>query len=391
MTHEELKKIATADVYLAGQIVGRLARTIEGGVEFSYLPTYKGPEITRTLPLGKVSAGRGVGALPPFFAGLLPEGYRLTLLQKSTKTSLDDELTLLLAVGQDVPGNVQVVPAGQALSEVRAALRGSPQELRFDSVFAAVDEQSLPGVQAKASAQMMTSSVVFDNKPAILKVNPQNYPLLVRNEYEHLLSAAALGVPVVSAEILKDAVGEEGLLVQRFDRECTGEKIGRLAVEDATQLMGLYPAQKYSVASEDLVEAVSGAVSSPLIAVRNLYLQFLFAWLTGNGDLHAKNISVLTTSKGHRGVAPVYDLPCTLIYGDDTMALELNGKVKKLKKKDWDDFAATIGLPAKAARSAQVLALRAAQQVDLSAIGFSGSTLRGTERELRFRRYELEG
>ncbi len=29
------------------------------------------------------------------------------------------------------------------------------------------------------------------------------------------------------------------------------------------------------------------------VAVRNLYLQFVFAWLTGNGDLHAKNIAVL--------------------------------------------------------------------------------------------------
>ena len=29
-----------------------------------------------------------------------------------------------------------------------------------------------------------------------------------------------------------------------------------------------------------------------------LYLQFLFAWLTGNGDLHAKNVSILRPSQG---------------------------------------------------------------------------------------------
>ena len=29
-----------------------------------------------------------------------------------------------------------------------------------------------------------------------------------------------------------------------------------------------------------------------------LYPQFLFAWLTGNGDLHAKNVSILRPSQG---------------------------------------------------------------------------------------------
>lgn len=44
-----------------------------------------------------------------------------------------------------------------------------------------------------------------------------------------------------------------------------------------------------------------------LVTRRNLFIQFLFAWLTGNGDLHAKNVSLLE-SKGRWGVAPMYDL-----------------------------------------------------------------------------------
>lgn len=162
-------------------------------------------------------------------------------------------------------------------------------------------------------------------------------------------------------------------------------------MEDAAQLMGLAPAAKYGVSSEDVVAAVSARCDAPLVAVRNLYIQFLFSWLTGNGDLHAKNVSVL----GGRGtgfiVAPVYDIPSTLLYGDDSQALPVNGKTRKLRMRDWVAFAETIGLPARAARSVNELALRAASAVDLTELPVTGSPLNHAERELRRRRYELGG
>ena len=43
---------------------------------------------------------------------LLPEGRRLGALRRAVKTSADDELSLLLAVGADAIGDVQVVPSG---------------------------------------------------------------------------------------------------------------------------------------------------------------------------------------------------------------------------------------------------------------------------------------
>lgn len=49
------------------------------------------------------------GAVPPYFAGLLPESRRLTALQRAIKTSADDEFSLLLAIGHDAIGDVQVV------------------------------------------------------------------------------------------------------------------------------------------------------------------------------------------------------------------------------------------------------------------------------------------
>jgi hypothetical protein len=65
------------------------------------------------------------GAVPPFFAGLLPEGVRLGVVTSSTKTSADDHFTWLLANGAGTFGNVRVVPAGaihatQAIVDVSA-------------------------------------------------------------------------------------------------------------------------------------------------------------------------------------------------------------------------------------------------------------------------------
>lgn len=39
----------------------------------------------------------------------------------------------------------------------------------------------------------------------------------------------------------------------------------------------------------------------------------VFAWLTGNGDLHAKNVSVLQQA-GEWRIAPIYDAPPTVPY-----------------------------------------------------------------------------
>ncbi|MEO5609598.1 MAG: HipA N-terminal domain-containing protein [Ornithinibacter sp.] len=98
----------------AGQPCGDLVRGAEGG-EFRYVEEYldaKLPAPATTLPLGLGPVMVRGGAVPPFSAGLLLEGRRLTGLRRAVRTSADDELSLLLAVGHDPVGEVQVVPTG---------------------------------------------------------------------------------------------------------------------------------------------------------------------------------------------------------------------------------------------------------------------------------------
>lgn len=112
---EGLTSVAQADVFKAGVLAATLTRS-PGGVEFGYRSEYLaagGPAVATTLPLTEQPVVTVAGAVPAFFAGLLPEGRRLSSLRRAVKTSADDELSLLLAVGSDAIGDVQVVPAGQ--------------------------------------------------------------------------------------------------------------------------------------------------------------------------------------------------------------------------------------------------------------------------------------
>lgn len=391
---QRVRFVAAADVYKAGRLAGRIVRTGNGGTAFTYEDAYLsggGDPVAVTLPASDAAVTSPAGALPPFFAGLLPEGHRLTVLKNAVKTSLDDELSLLLAVGADVPGDVQVVPAGEAPSEPEPLADATDSaELDFAELAEAVDLHALPGVQNKASASMLTAPLAMRGHRYILKLDPPRHPHLVENEAMHLIAAKALKIPVASAAVVRDRNGLSGLLVERFDRVQVGGQWERLPLEDAAQVMGLPPASKYNVNSEDVVRALAAVCKAPLVAVRSLYLQFVYAWLTGNGDLHAKNISVIGGRHGGLVVAPVYDVPCTLLYDDDTVALPVAGKLKNLRARHWVAFAHSIDLPERAAMAANTLALNAAAGVDLKALPFKGSPLNRAERELRARRAQLE-
>ncbi|WP_127791810.1 type II toxin-antitoxin system HipA family toxin [Agromyces sp. LHK192] len=391
---ERLRTVRVADVYKAGRPAATLERTERGDIRFAYRDGYLADLTARavatTLPLADEPVTTTAGSLPAFFAGLLPEGHRLSVLRRAVKTSADDELTLLLAVGADAPGDVQVLPAGESVGEA-AALVGfdeAPTTV-FRELVDEVDTHAIPGVQAKASASMISAPVSAKNGRFILKLGVPEYPRLVENEHAHLTAAKGLRVPVADAQIATDRTGETGLLVRRFDRFRAGAVWGRLAFEDGTQVLGLPPASKYQIPAEDVALALASLTTAPVVAARNLYLQFVFAWLVGNGDLHAKNLAVLEAEPGRWTIAPVYDVVCTLLYGDASMALPIDGRTTSLKRRHWDAFARRLGIPDRAATSANALALRAAASVDLDAVGMTGSPVRGAVRELGFRRAEL--
>lgn len=151
-----LRFVRSADVYKAGRLAGSLERAADGRIEFRYTPDYldsAGNRVAATLPLGTEPVDGGIGTVPSFFAGLLPEGDRLVALRGAVRTAVDDELSLLLAVGADTPGDVQIFAADANPADVPALADGrSAEELEFDRLVNDVDRHALPGAQNKASA-----------------------------------------------------------------------------------------------------------------------------------------------------------------------------------------------------------------------------------------------
>jgi serine/threonine-protein kinase HipA len=344
------------DVYKAGVLVAQLAR-LDDRVEFRYLADHiDGPSVATTLPAGPevvVTAGR---AVPTYFAGLLPEGRRLTALRSALKTSADDDFSMLLAVGGDPVGDVQVVPAGKpppSMSDEGESV-ATFDEASFTDVFArlvrgAPDPVGFAGVQDKVSGRMISVPLAVGGTSYLLKLDPPEYPHLVENEQFFLDAAKACGLPVVDSHVVLDRDGRRGLVVERFDRERTrGQVVGR-AVEDGCQVAGRYPGDKYALDTEVLLSAMAVHCAARPVALRDLFRQLVFAIVTGNGDLHAKNLSIVDLD-GEWRVAPAYDLPSSAPYGDRSLGLALGGsRDGQVSRRRLLAGARTIGMPERAA------------------------------------------
>src|ERR1700678_768716 len=162
----QLRLVNSADVYKAGVLAGTLRR-LHDRTEFSYLPGYLDSAhqaVAWSLPTTAQAIIAPAAAVPAFFAGLLPEGRRLTALRRSVGTSADDEFSMLLAVGGDTIGDVQVVPAGDTPGDTTPVIIDDFSEVVFADLFAPAigqqpDRSALPGVQDKISGQMLTVPV----------------------------------------------------------------------------------------------------------------------------------------------------------------------------------------------------------------------------------------
>jgi serine/threonine-protein kinase HipA len=398
---QNLGQVQVADIYKGEHLAGYLTRTSDG-VSFAYTSDYISstlPPIATSLPKVNVPRLTPAGGIPPFFAGLLPEGRRLTHLRRMVKTSSDDELSLLLAIGGDTVGDVQIIPSGNQPVKVNplAEVTSSFGEIKFSDLLndpGRIDPVGIPGVQEKVSAGRITLPTSRAGHQYILKFESQDYPNIIENENYFLSVARETPLKVVSSELVHDADGRSGLLVTRFDREIDSKgKITPRAVEDGCQVLDRWPADKYNFSAEELIQAVSAVCASKRLAIRELFTQFCLAWITGNGDLHAKNVSILKTPDGEWRVSPAYDLPSTVPYADLPMALTINGRKIGHSRKSLVEFGVSVGLSQKLATKVLDVVLEATSkmldELRNGAIPFNQQINSDLISELRHRRSTL--
>jgi serine/threonine-protein kinase HipA len=339
-------------VYKNGVLAARLERKASS-IVFEYYGNYlqsSGPAVATTLPLSLESIVLANGATPAFFAGLLPEGRRLGAIAERAKLSLDDDLSLLLAVGADLIGDVQVVPEGidplverEVLLLPRETSSVSFDELR-DQYFGSV-ASGIPGVQDKVSSQMLNAPSKSAGIDYIVKFNPKDVPFAVENEYFFLRLAKSVGLATADASLLTDSEGKHALRLQRFDRAGNVSNKQRFAVEDGCQVLGRYPLDKYRVDFVEMANRMIELSASSVTTSFQLYKQLVFNWLIGNGDAHAKNFSIRKNSLEEWQAAPAYDLLCTAFYDDRTMALPIEGQDSGWNRPLLLQVAKKLGLP----------------------------------------------
>ncbi|TDX79636.1 serine/threonine-protein kinase HipA [Neorhizobium sp. R1-B] len=366
------KSISSLDVLLNDVKVGTIVRTPGDFNAFSFAESYRETGGFPVLSLSFRAATGGLRkdpkpvarALPAFFANLLPEDKLREAMEKHHAGSVraGNDFDLLVALGSDLPGAVRVVPSDGTVMRLDN-LPASKPKARF----------SLAGVQMKLSVIKntgkgggLTLPLGDDQGSYIAKFPSTSFPGVSENEYANLSLAEAIGMEVPERELVEQSEFEgipkefetlsagKVLLVKRFDRGANGE---RIHIEDFAQVFGVYPSRKYEGAAyHDIAAALNVAVSSTaaLEFVRRLAL----AAITGNGDMHLKNWSLIYRETGDKPqLAPVYDVLSTVPYiPADAMALSLAGErhFKALNVQRWKAFSNRARLPEAAVLGAVV-------------------------------------
>ena len=96
-----------AKVFVHGTFAGILEEVeANKAYNFSYLDNYTGLQVSLTMPTNKKIYS--FDTFPPFFDGLLPEGFLLEGLLKTNKIDRNDCFSQLIAIGSDMVGCITV-------------------------------------------------------------------------------------------------------------------------------------------------------------------------------------------------------------------------------------------------------------------------------------------
>jgi serine/threonine-protein kinase HipA len=100
----------SARVFFENDFAGLLTESEEGKqFRFQYDPGYGGSPISLTMPVR--DEAYLFDEFPPFFDGLLPEGFQLEALLRQKKLDRNDKFGQLLIIGLDTVGAITVKEA----------------------------------------------------------------------------------------------------------------------------------------------------------------------------------------------------------------------------------------------------------------------------------------
>lgn len=221
-------------------------------------------------------------------------------------------------------------------------------ELRQSDVLTKAQEMagrlSISGVQPKLSMSRKGSRLlsVMEGGQFILKPQTEQFPALPQNENMCMSIAGVMGINIPPHGLFDLQDDVPTYLVRRFDRTEDG---GKLRCEDFVQILG--EDDKYSGSLEQVGKKIWEVSSVPGLDAQLFFERVLLNFLTGNGDAHLKNFSMLETDDGELRLSPAYDIVCSkaVLPKEMDCALTLNGKQNKLARQDFVQLGAGLKIP----------------------------------------------
>ncbi len=165
----------------------------------------------------------------------------------------------------------------------------------------------------------------LDTRRTFYKDSPAN---------EHLTMTMAgqlFNISTAQCGFVKFANGEPAYLTRRFDRDIAGNVLGQedfvsvLNAVPGTSDQGIYKYNSFTY--EDVGNQLNPADQISFIRI------LVFNFLTGNGDVHLKNLSLLESDDGDMLLSPSYDLMNTKLHiNDPPIAMNLFKEMERTKQ-----------------------------------------------------------
>lgn len=230
-------------------------------------------------------------------------------------------------------------------------------EVDFESLATELiqNQTAITGVQTKLSLHITSNNTIEPLKRFtivglwggyIIKLPTVQYPQLPEVEDLTMHLAKLTNIKTVPHTLIRLSSENLAFITKRVDRV----KKGKLAMEDMCQLTERLTEDKYRGSYEQIAKTIQKYSTTSGLDVVNLFEVVLFSFLTGNADMHLKNFSLLEHLGLGMRLAPAYDLVNTKLVNpadDEELALNLNGKKRRLKKQDFVAAMDTVNLDPK--------------------------------------------
>jgi hypothetical protein len=314
----------------------------------------------------------------PFFASLMPEGWgedredQRSMANLAAFLSRSPRRLMNISAGwqDNAPPPNNLIDARSALwnwKDTSARFNGWLEDPRLiDAPYAgsALDRDCtaprLSGVQAKAPAYLQDGRLVFAdaNTPftviAKFDKEPDNrFEGVVTMEWAGQNAARHAGIAVPESALIDRAGQQRVLLSERFDARRWDDPtpMWRLA-HDFAALIDLPGDRKYETSMEKIAATLKDLSTNWLEDGTALFKRTAAAWAMCDGDMHAKNLSIIKTSyTGEKwdsvSLSPAYDTVPTRVFeliNDDEMALTIDGQHSNMTKETWKYFGKLCGL-----------------------------------------------